>query len=128
MDKPDGLEPSGEKLWEKVTSEAKFDAAGYALLADICRTEDIIARLTKRLNSKHHEWVRLVEDAGYGGEGKKVLVVVDNALAEIRQQRLAKRQMMQHLSLGKVSTQTAGQQTKIWDNMAEFEKDMQKET
>jgi len=114
MDKPEGLEPKGEKLWESITSEVELDAAGYALLEEICRTADIIARLTKKLNSKHHEWVRLVEDVGYDGDGVKVIVVVDQVLSEIRQQRLAIRQMMQHLSIGRVKVKGGKSEDNFW--------------
>lgn len=125
VDKPEGLEHNGELLWEKVTSEAEFDAAGYKLLESVCRTEDIITRLTKKLNSSHHEWTRLVEDAGYSGNGTKLLVVVDQVLAEIRQQRLAQRQMLQHLVLGKTRSKV-GKQTTLWDDMTAFEQDLEK--
>jgi hypothetical protein len=101
-DKPQKLEARGSDLWDKVTDVAEFDAAGYALLEDICRTADIIARLTKKLNAPHHEWVELVEDAGYSGEGIKLLVVVDHVLMEIRQQRIAMRTMLAHLKIGAV--------------------------
>ena len=125
MDRPANLEPKGEKLWDAVTSELVFDAAGYALLEDICRTTDIIERLTKKLKAPYHEWVRMVEDAGYSGTGTKIIVVVDQVLGEIRQQRLAQRQMWQHLTLGKVVPK-AGSKKSLWDDMSAFEQDLEK--
>lgn len=122
MIKPDGLEDKGSRLWDAVCAEVTLDAAGYALLEDICRTTDIIARLTKRLNSKPQEWVKLAQDANYLGDGTKLLIVIDNGLTEIRQQRLALRQMWQHLGLGKVMPK--GKKSKnLWD-MSAFEEDM----
>ncbi|ABE67630.1 hypothetical protein Wildcat_25 [Mycobacterium phage Wildcat] len=123
MERPDKLGEKGAALWDRVTEEFEFDAAGYAILEDICRTTDTVWRLQKKLNSPHCEWVRMTEDNGYKGEGVKILVVVDGALAEIRQQRLALRQMWQHLGLGKVIPKNAdeGEVDDLWSQLAKVE-------
>lgn len=116
-EKPQKLEARGSNLWDKVTDSMEFDAAGYALLEDVCRTADIIARLEKKLHAPHHEWVELVEDAGYSGEGTKLLVVVDHVLTEIRQQRIAMRTMLAHLKIGAIKGAANTNSADFWAEM-----------
>ena len=71
------------------------------LLGEACRTADIIDRLHGALGSKHQEWLRLseeIEELATGGV--QVSLVINPLLGEIRQQRLAMRQMIAHLKLG----------------------------
>jgi hypothetical protein len=100
VDKPQDLGTRGEALWDNVTAEREFDAAGYALLEDACRTSDIIANLTHMLNSDEDDWLRIIEDRG--GEGRLTLNIAP-LLGEIRQQRLAMNRLMNQLGIGRLS-------------------------
>lgn len=124
VNKPDKLDDKGSLLWDDVTGLYEFDPAGYQILEDICRTVDIIDRLTRKIKAPHHEWVRMVEDLQYHGDGTKVLVVVDSVLTEIRQQRLALLQQWKHLNMGKVVVKGDAEEGKsLWAAMeAEFAK------
>ena len=118
---PSGLKARGAGLWNKVTETTKFDAAGYAMLEDACRTADII---DGALKSKHQEWVRLIEDDEVVDLDRettcvKVLVVVNPILGEIRQQRLALRQMLAHLHIGKVSGGSDATKQSFWASIEE---------
>ena len=104
MDKPDYLAAKGSDFWDSATENVKYDAAGYVILENACRTVDIIAKLNAALASKHQDWVELVEESGIADPSvQKILVVVNPLLGEIRQQRLALRQMIAHLRIGKVA-------------------------
>lgn len=100
MDKPQNLGTRGEALWNNVTAERDFDAAGYALLEDACRTSDIIEHLFYLLNSDEDDWLRVIEDRG--GEGRLTLNIAP-LLGEIRQQRLAMNRLMNQLGIGHLS-------------------------
>lgn len=104
MDKPLNLCLRGEALWDSVTAEREFDAAGYALLEDACRTADIIQRLTDMLELDEADWIRIVEDAmGTSDREKRLIVNVRPLLGEIRQQRLAMNRLMNQLGIGHLS-------------------------
>lgn len=109
---PTGLRAWGKSLWEQVTSSYQFDAAGYFILAEACRTADIIEQLAGALRSNSREWIRLADDAefkvdAHGEQYASIKIVVDSMLIEIRQQRLAMRQLLAQLKLGKTEDGTA---------------------
>ena len=110
---PEKLGKTGQSLWDEVTKDVKLDAAGEALLIEACRTADIIDRLNGALWSRNQEWMRLsdeVEDVAPGVA--EVRLVVNPILGEVRQQRLALRQMIAHLKLGAAQPKTTEEQTK----------------
>ena len=102
---PGKLGSRGQELWDAVTENISLDPAGEALLAECCRTFDIVDRLEGALHSKHQEWVRLADDIEYEGDVAMVKIVVNPILGEIRQQRLAFMQMLRHLKMGVVQDQ-----------------------
>ncbi|WP_099021280.1 hypothetical protein [Mycolicibacterium palauense] len=115
---PKGLNPWGKKLWDDVTESTEFDAAGYFILAEACRTADIIERLSGMLKGKSTEWIKLSDDIATalqvstgGMEVAEVHLVVNPIISEIRQQRLALRQLLAQLKLGNTEAGTEGQST-----------------
>lgn len=103
MDKPQNLHRRGEALWDSVCAERDFDAAGYALLEDACRTADIIDNLTEMLNHDEVDWINIVEEAMGKSENEKRLIVnVRPLLGELRQQRLAMNALMKQLGIAKL--------------------------
>ena len=110
---PRGLRASGQALWDSVTAQVRLDPAGYVLLGEACRTADIIDRLSGALSANSTEWVRLSDEvvqgmqaAGLDGMVAEVTLVVNPILGEIRQQRLALRQLLAQLKLGKTEAVT----------------------
>jgi hypothetical protein len=109
----------GEALWNSVTKGQTFDAAGYVLLEDACRTADIIAQLEYLLANDEAHWLNILEEAGFESpKEKRVILNVRPLLGEIRQQRLAMRQLMNqlgiaHLTSGEVDTESQ-QSTSFW--------------
>lgn len=121
---PNGLRQWGQGLWERVTAETLLDPAGYYILAEACRTADIIERLSGALRSNNTQWISLSEDIVQamqvnGVEAAEIHLVVNPILGEIRQQRLAMRQLLAQLKLGKVASDTADDDP-IAQMMAEF--------
>ena len=105
MDKPLNLLLRGEALWDSVTAEREFDAAGYALLEDACRTADIIQRLSDMLDLDEASWINIMEEAGFESPKEKRLIVnVRPLLGEIRQQRLAMNRLLNQLGIGHISS------------------------
>lgn len=120
--KPDHLGEKGSAFWDGVTKDHKFDVAGYAVVENICRTMDVIHKLNGALNSRHQEWVKLVEESGMEDpDVQKIMVVVNPLLGEIRQQRLALRQLIAHLHIGKVAGSQTAPTSNFWESMNDVE-------
>lgn len=119
---PSGLKPWGKSLWDQVTESSTLDPAGYYLLAEACRTADIVERLSGALRSGSNEWVRLADQAEEMGDGEtlKINIIVNPMLGEIRQQRLALRQLLAQLKLGSAEVATVVQNSEIDNLMSEF--------
>lgn len=122
---PRGLKAWGKALWEQVTDATPLDPAGYYILAEACRTADIIERLSGMLNSNSTQWVALADEAVQFAmvEGENIASInltVNPVMSEIRQQRLAMRQLLAQLKLGKVMSDTADDDDPIARMMAEF--------
>lgn len=121
---PSGLRAWGENLWDRVTGETTLDPAGYYILAEACRTADIIERLSGALRSNNTQWISLSDEIVQamqvnGVEAAEIHLVVNPILGEIRQQRLTMRQLLAQLKLGKVADGTADDDP-IAQMMAEF--------
>lgn len=121
---PNGLRQWGQGLWDRVTEETTLDPAGYYILAEACRTADIIERLSGALRSNNTQWISLSDEIVQamqvnGVEAAEIHLVVNPILGEIRQQRLAMRQLLAQLKLGKVANGTADDDP-IAQMMAEF--------
>lgn len=122
---PTGLRAWGQSLWDRVTEETSLDPAGYFILAEACRTADIIERLSGALRSNSTQWISLSDEIVQqmqvnGVDVAEINLVVNPILSEIRQQRLAMRQLLAQLKLGKVTDGTAPEDDPIARLMAEF--------
>lgn len=112
-------------MWELVTDQTSFDPAGYTILGEACRTLDIIDRLSGALSANATQWVQLSDEIVQqmqvnGVEVGEIHLVVNPILGEIRQQRLAMRQLLAQLKLGTVVSGTADDDP-IAKMMAEFQ-------
>lgn len=123
MDKPLNLDARGEALWDSVAAEEDFDAAGYALLEDACRTADIIEHLSYMLRSDEDDWLRVIEDRG--GEGRLTLNIAP-LLGEIRQQRLAMNRLLNQLGVGHLTSDADAESKQAKDFWTAKEKEFEK--
>jgi hypothetical protein len=90
-----------------------LDAAGLLLLGEACRTIDIIERLTAATRSDYCEWLRLSEEVEeLANGGIEVRLVINPLLGELRQQRMALKQLVAQLKLGVAKDKSAGERTK----------------
>jgi hypothetical protein len=113
---PSGLRAWGQSLWDQVTETQKFDPAGYFVLAEACRTCDIIEKLSGALRSNNTEWLHLADEVAQAitmhsdgqHETLEISLMVNPILSEIRQQRLALRQLLAQLKLGNPEAGTGG--------------------
>ncbi|ATN93975.1 terminase small subunit [Mycobacterium phage Kumao] len=106
-----------------MTESTTLDAAGYVILGEACRTADIIDRLNGALHNRHQEWIKLAEEAEHLSDGtSRVQIVVNPLLGEIRQQRLALRQLLAQLKLGKAEVDT-GEPSLVEQLMEKFSLD-----
>ena len=103
---PDGrsrLGQAGSALRESLTQGREFDPAAEALLLEACRIADRLERLDTFLRGDDREWFELEQKY----KGANATIVVDEALAEARQQANTFRQIIITLGLGKVSAAKA---------------------
>lgn len=110
---PENLGPRAAKLYKDVVAAVELDAAGLLLLGEACRTVDIIERLTAATKSKHAEWLRLSDEIEQLADGAvEVRLVINPLLGELRQQRMALKQLVGHLKLGVAAAKTDEGKTK----------------
>jgi hypothetical protein len=98
---PKGLLKRGRELWQDMTTAHRFDAGSLVILAEACRTADRCERLDAYLRGRSKEWLTLVDETG---TGRVVIVKMDGALREARQQQLALRALLSQLGVGKAAT------------------------
>lgn len=108
---PTGLKAWGQSLWDQVTEQTSLDAAGYFILAEACRTADIVEKLSGALRSGSTTWISLADEAEQMADGDtlQINIVVNPILGEIRQQRLTMRQLLAQLKLGNTEASTASE-------------------
>jgi hypothetical protein len=85
------LEAAGQQLWDAVTAETKLAPMQRVLLLEACRIADRLDRLDGQLRGG--DWLRLEADE----DRDEVIVVVDKALAEARQQATALKALVSEL-------------------------------
>lgn len=111
--KPENLGPRAAKLYDDVVEAVDLDAAGLSLLGEACHTVDIIERLTAATRSKHSEWLRLSDEIEELAAGAvEVRLVINPLLGELRQQRMALKQLLGQLKLGVSLPKTPEDKTK----------------
>lgn len=94
---PPVLQARGRRLWRQVLDQGPLSATELVLLEEACRLADRCDRLDAFLRGESREWARFVPLVGDGG-GDTVVVIIDKALAESRQQALALRQVLGDLA------------------------------
>jgi hypothetical protein len=98
------LEEAGQKLWDAVTGEMTLGPMQKVLLLEACRIADRLDRLDGQLRGGG-EWLRLEADE----DRDEVIVIVDKALAEARQQATALKGLVAELrQTSPVSKSTEG--------------------
>lgn len=89
LNEPPYLNARGRALWDKLTA-GNPDPVQEVLILQACRLVDTLDRLDGAKRSKK-VWFALAEEAegSFGGSGTEVKIIVDNLLAEYRQQAVA---------------------------------------
>jgi hypothetical protein len=82
-------------LWADLTAARSFDAAGELLVGEACRVADRLERLDRLLRGDVGDWAQVIDVRG------TVVLVIDSALSEARQQQNALRQLFATLGLAK---------------------------
>jgi hypothetical protein len=86
------LGPRGQRLWEDL-EPTTTDPGARLLLEEACRIADRLDRLDRALAGKGNEWLRFRRDE----DGGTVIVYIDKALGEARQQQVALKQLLSEL-------------------------------
>jgi hypothetical protein len=84
----------GRKLWDQVLAEGALQPGERVLLEEACRTTDRLDRLDRLLRGDEDVWLRF---HSLNEDGSIVRVVVNNLLAEARQQQVALKQLLAEL-------------------------------
>lgn len=95
------LGEAGSSLRQSLIRGREFDPAAEALLLEACRIADRLDKLDKLLRGEGHEWITV--ETKFQGRDSTTEIVIDEALAEARQQANAFRQIIVTLGLGKVT-------------------------
>jgi hypothetical protein len=86
--KPEGLEPSGERLWNEITSKYKLRTDEYRVLEDACREADLIDLMQRGL-----------KDAPLFMKGSMGQQVANPLFSELRQHRATLASLLGKLQL-----------------------------
>ncbi len=86
------LGAAGRQLWDDVTDGGKLPALHAVLLLEACRAVDRLEKLDAQLRGDDREWLRVERDGD--DPDAEMVVIVDKALAEARQQQLALKQLL----------------------------------
>lgn len=105
---PEGLGERGAALWQAVTSDRTWDAAGLVLVAEACRAADRLEQLDRLLRGDIEVWARL--EAEFKSQDRRIVLALDDALAEARQQQGTLLQLVKMLGLGKATSAPSGPQ------------------
>ncbi|WP_199444466.1 hypothetical protein [Umezawaea beigongshangensis] len=87
-----GLEAPGRALWSEVTGAMPLTALQRVLLLEACRIVDRLDKLDAQLRGDDRGWleIELPDD----DRDREVVVIVDRALVEARQQAVALKQLV----------------------------------
>jgi hypothetical protein len=100
-----GLGEPGRNLWSKVTGEMELGSLQMVLLLEACRTVDRLEQLDRQLRGEGR-WLHLEGDED---QPNHFTLVVDRALAEVRQQATALRGLVGEIrQAGKSAKAPAG--------------------
>jgi hypothetical protein len=90
--------PRGRRLWADLTAVSTLDPASAVIAEEACRIADRLDKLDRLITGRDEEWLRFREDHS---DEPTVTVVVDNLLAEARQQATALRGLVAQLEKGR---------------------------
>jgi len=91
---PADLGERGQALWDALADGA--DPASAVLIAEACRIADRLERLSALLGGEESEWARVQLPRG----DDELVLRIDGALTEARQQAQVLRQILGQLGLG----------------------------
>ncbi len=91
----------GRRLWQQVANEGELKPGDRVLLEEACRTADRLDVLDRILRGDDDAWMRL---HSANEDGSIVKVVLNNALAEARQQQVALKQLLAELRQSRAVT------------------------
>lgn len=97
---PTGLSARGMALWDALS--ANVDPAGAVLVAEACRIADRLEQLNGLLIGDESAWARV--QLPRGEDDDELVLRVDGALTEARQQAQVLRQILSQLDVGKSVT------------------------
>lgn len=104
---PPGLGVRGRRLWLQVTGGGpELRPTERVLLEEACRIADRLDKLDRLIGGDAADWLALVEDRG---DPERVVVVIDRALSEARQQAAVLKQLLAELRQSRASTRQTGQ-------------------
>lgn len=92
---PADLGERGQALWDALADGA--DPASAVLIAEACRIADRLERLSALLGGEEAEWARVQLPRG---DDDELVLRIDGALTEARQQAQVLRQILGQLGLG----------------------------
>lgn len=88
----DDFGPRGKTLWADVVKELSPGPMQRVMLLEACRIADRLDKLEAQLSGADDEWLRIEPD--YEDPTRPVVVLVDKALSEARQQALAMKALL----------------------------------
>lgn len=102
---PPGLGTKGTRLWRELHKDHTFDPAETVLVEEACRISDRLDRLNSLLVGEEDAWLKL-----RAMESGEVVVRIDDALSEARQQANVLKQLVAALRLPDAKTGQRPQQ------------------
>lgn len=93
---PAGLSSRGRKLWRDLHEMDDLDPVQSVLAEEACRTADRLEKLDGLLRGDVEEWVRV---RGPRFDGDDMVLMIDSALSEARQQANILKQLLTALRL-----------------------------
>lgn len=99
---PPDLAERGAALWRDVTKLGQLDAAGRVLLHEACRITDRLEQLARVLAGDAETWARIETE-----RGGDLVLTIDSAMTEARQQQTTLRLLLGQLGLGKLAAAPA---------------------
>lgn len=103
---PAGLDTRGRSMWDELTSPSTGPAE-RVLIAEACRIADRLERLDRQLRGADREWLRLTWRETEGD----LIVTVDKALSEARQQAVALKQLLGEIRQAQAPAKSAPART-----------------
>lgn len=107
---PVGLGVKGRKLWREITGGHELPPAELVLLEESCRIADRLDQLDAMLRDPQQRWLKPRVFSSDDGSEVTVIVTIDSALSEARQQANVLKQLLVSLRLPDAATGAKPQQ------------------